>query len=79
MEGILTECRAAMQLLPEVTVGHDRREGNSVAHELAKRALKYQECVVMRQNVPECVHRQVDIEVVVAVVSTRSCNDPISD
>jgi hypothetical protein len=52
MAGILIEVRAAMQLLPQITIGHVRREANSVAHELAQRTLKYQECVFMRHDVP---------------------------
>jgi hypothetical protein len=50
--GILMEIGEVMQLLPQTTIGHIRREANSVAHDLAQRALKFQECVVMQQNVP---------------------------
>jgi hypothetical protein len=71
MAGIMTECRAAMQLLPKVAIGHVRREANSVARELAKCALKYQSVWLSRKM---CRSLYVDIEAEVEAASTRLCN-----
>jgi hypothetical protein len=46
-EGMMDEIRAATQLLSDCKMNHVRREANEVAHDLAQRALKQRECVVM--------------------------------
>jgi hypothetical protein len=43
----MDEIRAATQLLSDCKMNHVRREANEVAHDLAQRALKQRECVVM--------------------------------
>jgi hypothetical protein len=77
--GIVAEIRAAKQSLPECSVNHIRRDANGVAHELAQRAIRSHECVVMHSEAPECVHRRIEVEVVQGSTTRSSCNASVSN
>jgi hypothetical protein len=77
--GVIEEIQAARNLLPGSTISHARREVNKVAHELAQRAMKNQECEVMRQHAPECVRRQIVIKANGRMRASRACNSLICD
>jgi ribonuclease HI len=60
------------RLLPACTIRHTGRDGNRVAHLLAKRALERSECVVLRYDVP------LDIRsVVLAEATSALCTDTL--
>jgi hypothetical protein len=70
MAGLLTEIRAVGILLPNCKFRHINRGGggNEVAHSLAQRAIKHQ----------ECVRDQIDLESVAVVVDPPDCNQLVS-
>jgi hypothetical protein len=71
---IRAEIQGVKRLLPECTTRHVRRDANKMAHILAQKALRPQECVVMRLNVPEFVRRRVDVEALEGEGGPQSCN-----
>jgi hypothetical protein len=76
--GIIKEIKELSRLLPECSFSHVRREVNHVALDLAQRAMRRNQCKVMRFNVPH------DLQVVLAkdtmeiVSADTSCNSGLS-
>jgi hypothetical protein len=60
--GILLEIKEVGNLLPAYYLRHTHREGNHVAHLLAQKALRRENCVVRRFNMPQEVRGQVVAE-----------------
>jgi hypothetical protein len=60
--GIISEITVAANLLPACKFTHVNREANQVAHQLAQRSLRQQECMVMHHNLPEEVRGLVQAE-----------------
>jgi hypothetical protein len=68
--GLIQDIQAVSELLPNCNFVHVRRGGNIVAHQLARRALQYSECIV---SAPACVSTQCAIDAVGAR-SSEVCN-----
>jgi hypothetical protein len=77
--GILSEIKAAGNLLPACSFSHIHREGNQVAHLLAQKALRRKECVLMRHNMPPEIRTQVDTESARRVNYPLTCNPNVTD
>jgi ribonuclease HI len=60
--GLIQEIKGVSVLLPDCRFIRVRREGNLVAHRLARRALQFNECGLGRFSSPECARNQCIIE-----------------
>jgi ribonuclease HI len=60
--GILSEIHAVKALLPGNQLRHVRREENGVAHWIAKKALRGEECMVLRYDMPDGIRKLVEAE-----------------
>lgn len=75
-EGSTQDIKANASLLPECVFLHVNRDGNQVAHQLARRALRTQEWIVRRHSFPDYVKALIEAEAVAQTIPS-SCSSSI--
>jgi ribonuclease HI len=73
-QGIISEIKDLCQLFPDYSFAHVRREGNQVAHGVAKLALRKKQCIVKRFSIPQEVVKLVNDDLNASKRSNVSCN-----